>query len=219
MRKKSISLLIMLTVILSLIAAMSITGFADTEAISFDTLIDETINPNTGIDSFKYHVDKDTRILVYVESKGEGLQFSVQTNEDADLENAFKVPAGGNYYNSYTIAPPGDFYVSVIGNADTQPGYYMFVTEEPAKATLSSVKGGKKSLTAKWKAVKGASEYKVSYRLGSGKWKTKKTTKTSLKISGLKKGKKYSVKVQAVKVVNNIPLPGLASKTKSVKVK
>lgn len=88
----------------------------------------------------------------------------------------------------------------------------------------TSLKAGKKSFTAKWKKVSGASFYQVTYITGN-KAKTKITAKTSLKVSKLKKGKKYQVYVTAVKeddipgTSGAIQFPGDASKVKTVKVK
>ena len=62
-----------------------------------------------------------------------------------------------------------------------------------------SLKAGKKTITASWTKVPGATSYKVYYRTGSGSWKAKTSKKASLKIGGLAAGTKYQVKVRAYK--------------------
>lgn len=58
---------------------------------------------------------------------------------------------------------------------------------------------GKKQLKVTWTAAKGAASYKVQYcKKGTSKWTTCKTTKCSLVIKKLTKGKQYKVCVIAV---------------------
>lgn len=105
----------------------------------------------------------------------------------------------------------------------------------PSKLSLSKVTAAKKSFTAKWKSTVADQEWEVSgyqvrYSTSSSMKNAKVKTsrncyKTSLKVSGLKKGKKYYVQVRAYiseydyekgKAAN---LYSDWSKTKSVKVK
>ena len=79
-----------------------------------------------------------------------------------------------------------------------------FFTIKPKKAVIKSLTAGKGKLTVKVKDQKasGVKKYKLSYRVkGSSKWKSKnfKASKgTSLTVKGLKKGKRYQVKVCAL---------------------
>lgn len=74
---------------------------------------------------------------------------------------------------------------------------------KPKKTSLRSVQPSKKSATVKWKKVSG-SGYQLQYSTSSS-FKNAKSVqlsssgKTSKKITGLKKGKKYYVRVRAVK--------------------
>lgn len=89
------------------------------------------------------------------------------------------------------------------------------------KPVLKKVKAGKKSITVKWKKVKKANGYQISYKVGK---KTKKklvkgVKKLTKKIKKLKKGKKYTVKVRAYKIVNGKKYFSPWSKAKKVKTK
>ena len=72
------------------------------------------------------------------------------------------------------------------------------------KANLTSTKNNKKkTVTVKWKTVKGAKGYEVQYALNktfTKSKKTKTTSKTSLTIKSLKKQKTYYVRVRAYKL-------------------
>jgi nitrate reductase NapAB chaperone NapD len=88
------------------------------------------------------------------------------------------------------------------------------------KAKIKSVKAGRKSLKVKWAKVKGASGYKISYKVGS-KTKTvtvKGASKKSKTIKNLTRGK-YTVKVRAYKTVNGKKYYGKWSKAKKVSVR
>ena len=90
-----------------------------------------------------------------------------------------------------------------------------------SKGVITSLKKGTKSFRVKWKKVSGASGYQVSYK--TGKTTKKKTvnggSKKSLKVTGLKSGKKYTVKVRAWKTVNGKKYYGKWSAAKKVTVK
>lgn len=97
-------------------------------------------------------------------------------------------------------------------------------TTSVGRATISSVKAGVKSATVTWKAVTGATSYRVYYTrdkdfdyFDSVKIKDGKTTSKTIK--NLKSGKKYYFKVKAYKNFNGKNIYGNLSKVKSVKVK
>lgn len=86
------------------------------------------------------------------------------------------------------------------------------------KLGAPTVKAGKKKITVKYKKVSGATGFQIRYKKAGGKWVTKKykgNKNCSKVFKKLKKGKKYSVQIRAIK--------GSAysdwSKTKTVKVK
>lgn len=111
------------------------------------------------------------------------------------------------------------------------PNYFgesttMLLTVKPEKAVLSSVKAGKsKTLKVKWKKDTKASGYEIQYstdknfRKNVKKVTISKNKTTSTTIKKLKGGKKYYVRVCAVKKISGGKLTGAYSKAKSVKVK
>ena len=98
---------------------------------------------------------------------------------------------------------------------------------KPKKTTISSVTSPKsKKLVVKWKKDANVSGYQIAYST-STKF-TKSTTKyvtvnnakiVQKSITGLKSGKKYSVKVRAFKTIDGKKKYGAWSSTKTVKVK
>ena len=99
----------------------------------------------------------------------------------------------------------GTATVQVTGNPDfgykgTAKGTFYI---NPKKAAISSLKVGKKRITVKMKtkpSALGAAKYKIEYRIaGKGKWKSVSATGKSKVIKKLKKGKKYQVRVTAIK--------------------
>lgn len=89
----------------------------------------------------------------------------------------------------------------------------------PEKAKIKSLKAGKKKFTVKVTQEKGA-KYQVAYKVkGSSKYKTVTTKNVTKTVSGLKKGKTYSVKVRAYQTVNGKKYLGNYSNVKTVKVK
>ena len=97
------------------------------------------------------------------------------------------------------------------------------VTVAPKKQSISLVNKIKKQLTIKWKKNTKASGYQVVYSTNK-KFTGKKTvrkakTTTSYKIKGLKKGKKYYVKVRSYKTVNGKRIYGAYSTAKKATIK
>ncbi|MBQ6360912.1 MAG: fibronectin type III domain-containing protein [Lachnospiraceae bacterium] len=98
------------------------------------------------------------------------------------------------------------------------------VVTVPAVKKLK-VKAGKKKLTVTWKAAAKSAKvtgYEVSYRLKTAKkWKVKKVgaSKKKLVIKKLKRKKKYTVRIRALKKVGGKTYTGAYTKAKAVKVK
>ncbi len=89
------------------------------------------------------------------------------------------------------------------------------------KAKIKKITAGKKKLTIKYKAS-GAKKYCVEVALKKNfkkGLKTKYTKKTSIAIKGLKKKKKYYVRVKAAKNYGGVYIYGKWSKVKSKKTK
>jgi uncharacterized repeat protein (TIGR02543 family) len=94
----------------------------------------------------------------------------------------------------------------------------------PKKLATPQTKVGKKQIKITWKksATKGVSGYEVQYRLVGKKWTTKKigAKATSITIKKLKPGKRYEVRVRALKKSGGKTAYGAWSKIKkSGKVK
>lgn len=89
----------------------------------------------------------------------------------------------------------------------------------PAKASIKKTSRGKRSIKlimSTLPASKGGSKYQVAYRVkGSKKWHYKTITSKTVTIKRLKRGKRYIVKVRAIKTVNGKKYNGAWSKTKT----
>lgn len=69
----------------------------------------------------------------------------------------------------------------------------------PKKGKITKLKRlSKGKIRVKWRKVKGAKTYRLQWRVKGKKWKTVKTKKRSVVVSGLKKGKRYQFRVRAV---------------------
>lgn len=124
----------------------------------------------------------------------------------------------------YTVAYKNNTNVGAATVEITGVGNYTGKTSAsyvimPEKAKIKSLKAGKKKFTVKVTQEKGA-KYQVAYKVkGSSKYKTVTTKNVTKTVSGLKKGKTYSVKVRAYQTVNGKKYLGNYSNVKTVKVK
>ena len=89
----------------------------------------------------------------------------------------------------------------------------------PGKAAYKKLTAGKKQMTVAIKAQKGGVKYQVRYRIGTGKWKTVSTAKTSLVVKKLTGGKQYTVQIRAFKKVSGKTYYGAWSAAKKVTIK
>lgn len=125
-----------------------------------------------------------------------------------------------------TVKGPGVAKITVKAAATTDykaASKTVTVTVAPKKQGISLVNKIKKQLTIKWKKNTKASGYQVVYSTNK-KFTGKKTvrkakTTTSYKIKGLKKGKKYYVKVRSYKTVNGKRIYGAYSTAKKATIK
>ncbi len=87
----------------------------------------------------------------------------------------------------------------------------------PAKAKITKLTRGSKKLTVYYANQKatGVTKYQIAYKRSGYGWKYTTTTSTYKTIKGLKKGKKYYVRVQAIGSTG----AGAWSDTKSIKVR
>ena len=87
----------------------------------------------------------------------------------------------------------------------------------PAKAKITKLTRGSKKLTVYYANQKasGVTSYKIAYKRSGAGWKYTTSKSTYKTIKGLKKGKKYYVRVQAIGSTGY----GAWSDIKSIKVK
>lgn len=101
-------------------------------------------------------------------------------------------------YGSYKKAGPAKVKITGIGNyTGTKTVSYNILTKKNKITKLTNGKG--KKLTVKFSKATGAKGYEVSYATAKNfkKAKKKTTTKTSLTLTKLKKGKTYYVRVRS----------------------
>lgn len=137
--------------------------------------------------------------------------------------NGQKLIAGRDYDCSYVSNnAPGTAFVVITGKgnfAGTKQVAYTISMPGSSLKKASALK--KKKVLVTCSPVKGASGYQIQYSLKKNfaGAKIKTTTKTSHKISGLKKGKKYYFRVRVVVKVNGKTYYSGWSNKKVVKVK
>jgi minor extracellular protease Epr len=105
-----------------------------------------------------------------------------------------------------------------------EPDNKTVKSDVPKKLAAPTAKAGKKQIKVTWKksATKDISGYEVQYRIVGKKWVTKKlgAKATSFTIKKLKPGKKYELRVRAIKTSGGKTAYGPWSKIiKSDKVK
>lgn len=101
---------------------------------------------------------------------------------------------------SPTVTPATITAPTIAPTAAPTPTVTPKTVKAPAKVKLISAKGGKKSMTLKWKKISGAKGYQVIYGTDKKLKKSVKritTKKTSIKISKLKSKKIYYAKICA----------------------
>lgn len=98
------------------------------------------------------------------------------------------------------ISAHGYYSRSGFGNVyQIKIGYSSF--QAPASTSLKSAKGGPRSLTAKWKGVRGTSGYQLRYATSSSmkgaKYKAISGSKTKATVKRLRSGRRYYVQVRS----------------------
>ena len=90
--------------------------------------------------------------------------------------------------------------VIAAGMIGTTPASVNAASKKPAKVTgVKVTKATESAISLKWSKAKGAKKYEVQYKLSSSKkWRSKKTTKKKIKLSGLKSNKTYNIRVRGL---------------------
>lgn len=131
----------------------------------------------------------------------------------------------GKWSNTvYSLAKSRTYYLAIRCSEYKEKSTFNFtvkaIIEKPTKVIIKKVKPGKKSIKVSFYKSNYATKYQVAIKKHGGKWKTYNNgTKRSRKFTGLKRGKKYTVKVRAIRVYNGKEYKGKWSNKKTVKVK
>ena len=118
----------------------------------------------------------------------------ISTAKDAHTSTYVKGQKAATYL---ALGYTGDKVCSVCGMVISRG-----TTITKLKLGTPTVKAGKKRITVKYKAVSGATGFQIRYKKAKGKWVIKKYkgNKSCSKVfKKLKRGKKYSVQIRAVK--------------------
>lgn len=232
MKKRFLCLLVAVTFILSMLPTMAFAESDDIPYTNYDQEVSDSVNPSSGSEgsyqysTSKYNTGSAFSGYLYFENLSAGelyvsVQDQLKPTED-DFQDAVKIESDKYQALPVTTKNAGDFYISVLSSQTSSANYRFTLTQGLKKVSKPSVKAGKKSLKVSWKAVKGAESYYVYYQTGKTLKKIR-TTKSPVTIKKLKSGKKYKVRVQAVKDMplnDDLEVKGDASAfSKSVKVK
>jgi len=196
---------------------------------------------------FSYEIG-DKFIINYNDGRGE-VEYILKPVPDPEggYENVFldangKEPIDGHYYVQPLYSRIGDdwkpgrhtFYMRLFGRETEFEGRLSykwddFPVVDNKSIKISKLTGGKKSATVKWKKISTTNRKKikkVQIQYSTSKSFTKNvksklvsSSKTSAKLTGLKKGKKYYVRIRSYRSADGVAHVGKWSKAKSVKAK
>lgn len=141
---------------------------------------------------------------------------SVDGKKTAEKYDIYRRLSGGKWkklktvtstkYVDKTVKSKKEYQYKVNAVCKDYVGYHSSSCEARWLKTPVSIKAtkSKKSFKISWSKVTGASQYELQRRVGSGSWKTvKTTTSTKFTDSNLKKGKSYTYRVRAVSGSNS----------------
>lgn len=148
---------------------------------------------------------------------------NIRTDKNSDASVVKKIKKGEALTLKYTTRKGAWAYVT-SGNA---AGYISMQYISPVlldPTVIKSVKGGKKSMTVKWKRKASVDGYDIQYSLKKKFSKpttvtVNKKTASKKKIKNLKSRKKYYVRVRTYKTVNGIKCYSAWSKKKQAKTR
>lgn len=164
-----------------------------------------TINPGA-VKNFKVS-KRGTDTLTFSWTKQPGVSgYLLQQKKDGKWKTVKKITSASTVsYQIKSLSAAKTYSFRIRAYKGSVNGAYKNYTTStaPKKVGSLSVKAAKKSATVKWKKVSG-NGYQLQYSTNSNFKNAKSVnlssaSKTSKKISGLKKGKKYYVRVRAVK--------------------
>lgn len=124
----------------------------------------------------------------------------------------YKLRAGQNIYLRLSCSDKTKYKVSA----------YRYI-HRPAREKITRVKAGRRTLTVKYAKRAYATKYQLQVKRAGKSWKAGKTyecgKKLTKRVAKLKRGKKYSVRVRAVRIVDGKAYAGAWSAKRTVRVK
>ena len=165
---------------------------------------------NDHIDVYKYKISKGgTVTFTYTPSFG-GTEFKLE-KAGTTIASQYNITYGKNVYKY--VLPAGTYYLTISGGTNISGIYDFSISTSPVKkVTLKTAKkykkGKKRGFTVKYSKNSSCDGYQICYSLkknckSGNKYKNVTgKSKTSKSVTGLKKNKKYYVRVRAYKFDN-----------------
>lgn len=175
-----------------------------------------------GQTDFEYD-GSEKKPVVFIKGLASGTDYTVSYINNVNVGTATAIITGtGCYCGSISV----NFTIHAKPNTDNKSSSAATstaVAKKPKKATLKKLKTSKKSITVYWKKLSSVSGYQIQYS-ASKSFKGAKTVTVSAKsaskkISKLKKGKRYYVRVRAFNKSNGKKTYGAWSAKKSITCK
>lgn len=170
--------------------------------------------------------EKKVKLKAKIKAPGDGkLTFVANESSVAKIkEDGTVIPRKKGTVLVYAIASSTKNYDRYVSDAIKVS---VVAAKKPAKigkVKKFKAKAVKKAkVTFSWKKMKGVTGYQIEYAKGNGKFKALKTVKSAktftMKSKALKKGKKYTFRIRAYKVVKGKKVTGSFVKTKVIKLK
>lgn len=202
-------------------------NYSGTAVKAFEIIKPDIADKNISISkaSFEY-TGSEIKPSVSIAGCVEGVDYTVSYSSNINVGTGYVTVQGIGYYGgsktiSFEITAPLPSQQAPLESSSKPQNTSK--SNKPKKVTLKSLKTSKKSITVSWKKVT-CTGYQIEYSTNknfkkSKKVFVKKSKTTSKKISKLKKGKKYYVRVRAYKTTNGKKVYGSWSSKKSIKCK
>ena len=175
-------------------------------------------------DWFKFTAPKAGTYRFAVSCTGEESIRCTVLDGSVTVMEAHRVYSNDKRIMEYKLRAGQIMYLSVSN--DKQATYkvsaYRYI-HRPVKEKIKRVKAGRRALTVKYAKRAYATKYQLQVKRAGKSWKTAKTyncgKKLTKRVGKLKRGKKYSVRVRAVRIVDGKAYAGAWSAKMTVRVK